>query len=132
MLRTSSFWAKFILVALLLTVIRDIGIYLQNEYVLISPLIPAQIIHDVSRPFLLWALMLSGVSLAALILYFFPKEPAGCHLRRPRAGASIWISDHGGLMAAESGKPPDLPRRESTHHVYPLFMAAGASLSLHP
>jgi hypothetical protein len=66
-------FAKILLIALIISIEFDIGAFFQTEYQLKSVFIPKSLILEISRPYLVAALISVLVFIVALLSYFFSK-----------------------------------------------------------
>jgi len=66
-------WANILLTIAILNIIRLIAVFFQNKLTLTSPLIPGDVITEVSIPHLFNAFISSIAFAVALIFYFYSK-----------------------------------------------------------
>jgi len=68
-------WVCRVLLTLqLIFVIRGYIVFIQTKYQLISPLIPQNVIYDISQPYITASLITGGFMIVALWLYFLNKK----------------------------------------------------------
>jgi hypothetical protein len=65
--------SRVLLIWLLISIGTGIGSFFQTEHQVVSPLIPKSIVIEISRPYLFAGLICTGISLVALLFYFFGK-----------------------------------------------------------
>lgn len=65
--------AKIALVVIMLNVIAQLAAVFQTRYQLTSPIIPEQLFWEISKQFVLKAIVSAAVCVVALVLYFFQK-----------------------------------------------------------